>query len=71
MIMRFKPKRHIFIPLIIAIYTVVIAIYAASKYYTPENKVAYLFVIGVNLSLAVALFFVLKKRDDWRNQNKK
>lgn len=69
--MKFKTKRHIFIPVVILIYTIVIAIYAANKYYTPENKMSYFFVIGVNLFLAIVLYFVLKKRDDWRNKNKK
>lgn len=69
--MKFKPKRHILIPVVILIYTAVIAFYAAIKYYTPENKGSYFFVIGVNLVLAVVLYFVLKKRDEWRNKNKK
>lgn len=68
--MKFKPKRHIFIPVVILIYTVVIAIYAASKYYTPENKGSYFLVIGVNLALAVILYFILKKRDNLRSKNK-
>ena len=69
--MAFKPKRHIIIPIVILIYTIAIAVYAADKYYTPENKAGYLFVIGVNLALAVVLYFILKKREDWRNNNKK
>ena len=69
--MAFKPKRHIIIPIVILIYTIVIAVYAVDKYYTPDNKSAYLFVIGVNLALAVVLYFILKKREDWRNNNKK
>lgn len=68
--MKFKPKRHIFIPIVILIYTVVIAIYAASKYYTSENKGSYFLVVGVNLALAVILYFILKKRDTLRNKNK-
>ncbi len=69
--MKFKPKRHILIPVIILLYTAVIAIYAANKYYTPENKGSYFLVIGVNLALAVVLYFILKKREAWRNKNKK
>ena len=69
--MAFKPKRHIVIPIVIIIYTIVIAVYATQKYYTPENKNAYFFVIGVNLTLAIVLYFILKKREEWRNNNKK
>lgn len=68
--MKFKPKRHIFIPVVILIYTVVIAIYAGSKYYTPDNRGSYLLVIGVNLGLAAVLYFILKKRENLRNKNK-
>lgn len=69
--MAFKTKRHILIPIVIVIYTIVIAVYAAQKYYTPENRIAYIFVIGVNLLLALVLYFILKKRDNWRNNNKR
>ena len=69
--MKFKPKRHIFIPAVILIYTAVIAIYAAIKYYTPENKGSYFLVIGVNLALAIALYFILKKRDTFRSKHNK
>ena len=69
--MSFKNKKYIIIPAAIAIYTIVIAIYAGVKYYTPENKTSYFIVIGVNLLLAVLLYFVLKRRDDFRNKTKK
>ena len=69
--MNLRNKRHIVIPVAIVIYTVVIAIYAGIKYYTPENSTSYFFVIGVNLLLALALYFILKQREKFRNNNKK
>lgn len=69
--MKFKPKKYIFLPVAIIIYTIIIAVYAGVKYYTPENKGSYFLVIGVNLVLAVVLYFILKKREDFRNKNKK
>lgn len=69
--MNLRNKRHIVIPVAIVIYTIVIAIYAATKYYTPENKTSYFLVIGVNLLLALVLYLVLKRREDFRNKNKK
>lgn len=68
--MNLRNKRHIVIPVAIVIYTIVIAIYAAAKYYTPENKTSYFLVIGVNLLLALVLYLVLKRREDFRNRNK-
>lgn len=47
--MKNKLKKQIVIPVAILIYTFAIAIYAAKKYYTPENRRAYFFVIGVNV----------------------
>lgn len=69
--MRFRNKKHIIIPAAIVIYTIVIAIYAGIKYYTPENKTSYFIVIGVNFLLAVLLYFVFKRREDFRNNSKK
>lgn len=69
--MKFKPKRHIVIPSIIIIYTTIIALYAGVNHYTPDNRDAYILVIGVNLALAIALYFILKKRESFRNNNKK
>ena len=69
--MNFKNKRHIVIPGAILIYTIVIAIYAGVKLYTPETKSSYFMVIGVNLVLAIALYFILKKREDLRNNSRK
>lgn len=67
--MRFRNKKHIVIPIAIVVYTIVIAIYARIKY-TPENQTTYLMVIGVNLLLAVLLYFILKKREDFRDNSK-
>ena len=69
--MKLKNKRHIVIPSAIAIYSIVIAIYAGIKYYTPETKTSDFLVIGVNLLLAALLYFILKKREDLRKKNKK
>lgn len=69
--MGLKNKKYIIIPAAIVIYTIVIAIYAAYKFYTPENKASYFIVIGVNLLLAVLLYFLLKRREDFRNSKKK
>lgn len=69
--MNFKNKKHIVIPAAIVVYTVVVAIYTREKLYIPEEKAAYLFVVGVGLALAVALYFIYKKREDLRNKNKK
>lgn len=69
--MRLKNKKHIVVPAAIVVYTIVIAIYAGIKHYTPDNKVSCFMVIGVNLLLAVLLYFVLKRREDFRNKTKK
>lgn len=69
--MSLKNKKYIIIPAAIVVYTIVIAIYAAYKFYTPENKTSYFLVIGVNLILAVLLYFLLKRREDFRNNKKK
>ena len=69
--MRLKNKKHIIIPVAIVIYTIAIAIYAAYKYYTPENKTSYFIVIGVNLLLALLLYLILKKRENFKNKTKK
>lgn len=69
--MSLKNKKYIIIPAAIVVYTIVIAIYAAYKFYTPENKTSYFLVIGVNLLLAVLLYFLLKRREDFRNNKKK
>lgn len=68
--MKLKNKRHIVIPVAIVIYTLVIAIYFGVKSYSPENSGVFFLVIALNLVLAVVLYFILKKRDDYRNKNK-
>ncbi len=69
--MKFKNKRHIVIPVAIVIYTLAIAIYFGVKSYSPDNQGTFFLVIGMNLVLAVVLYFILKKRENYRNKNKK
>jgi|GEM_PF-5932105 nitrogen fixation/metabolism regulation signal transduction histidine kinase len=69
--MKLKNKRHIVVPLAILVYTIVIAIYFGVKSYSPETKGAFILVISVNLVLALILYFILKKREKLRSNNKK
>ena len=69
--MKLKNKRHIITPIAIVIYTLVIAIYFGLKSNSPDTRGAFYLIIGVNLVLAVVLYFILKKREDSRNKNKK
>ncbi len=69
--MKFKNKRHIVIPAAIVVYTIVMGIYFLNKSYSPETRDSFFLVIGVNLALAVALYFILKKREGYRNDSKK
>ena len=69
--MKFKNKRHIVIPAAIVVYTLAIAIFFGVKSYSPENQGAFFLVIGVNLVLAIVLYFILKRREEFRNKKKK
>lgn len=69
--MNLRNKKHIIIPVAIVIYTIVLAIYAATKNYPSQDKTSYYIVIVVSLLLAFVLYLVLKKREDFRNKNKK
>ena len=69
--MKLRNKRHIIIPIAIVIYTLVIAMFFGLKSNSPDTMGAFYLIIGVNLILAVVLYFILKKREDFRNKNKK
>lgn len=66
--MRLKPKRYILLPIVILIYTAIIAIYAYNKFYTPDQKGSYIFFISINVLLSIILYFILKKRDSFRKK---
>lgn len=70
-IMKLKNKRHIIIPIAIVIYTLVIAVFFGLKSNSADTMGAFYLIIGVNLILAVVLYFILKKRENYRNKNKK
>ena len=69
--MKFKNKRHIVIPVAIVIYTLAIAIYFGVKSYATDNQGYFFLVIGIHLVLAIVLCFILKKREEFRNNQKK
>ena len=69
--MKLKNKRHIIIPIAIVIYTLVIAIFFGLKSNSSDTMGAFYLIIGVNLVLAVVLYFILKKREEYRNKNTK
>ena len=66
--MKLKNKRHIVIPSAIIVYTAVVAVYFGLNSFSPENKGAFFLVIGMNLVLAIVLYFILKKREDFRKK---
>ena len=66
--MKFKNKRHIITPIAIVIYTLVIALFFGLKSNSSDTKLAFYLIIGINLILAIVLYFILKKREDYRNK---
>lgn len=66
-----KNKKHIFLPLILAIYAVVMAIIGYPNYKQSGNLSEFWIIIGVCLALAVLLHFVLKRRVKSRKKFKK
>ncbi len=66
--MKFKNKRHIITPIAIVIYTLVIALFFGLKSNSDDTKLAFYLIIGINLILAIVLYFILKKREDYRNK---
>ncbi len=66
--MKFKNKRHIITPIAIVIYTLVIALFFGLKSNSDDTKLAFYLIIAINLILAIVLYFILKKREDYRNK---
>ncbi|MPM18497.1 hypothetical protein SDC9_64908 [bioreactor metagenome] len=66
-----KNKRHIFLPLALAIYAIAMAVIGYPNYKQSGNLKEFWIIIGVCLAMAVLLHFVLKRREKNREKFKK
>ncbi len=66
-----KNKKHIFLPLALAIYAIVMAVIGYPNYKESGNLKEFWIIIGVCLALAILLHFVLKRREKNRENFKK
>lgn len=65
-----KFKRHIVLPIALAVYAVIMAVIAYPNYQNSGNMREYWLIIGVSLVLPVLLHFVLKRREKNRERFK-
>ncbi len=56
-------KKHILLPAVLAVYTVIMAVYGWERYKRDDMLGEYFTIIGVELAIIVALFFLLRHRD--------
>lgn len=66
-----RPKKYIFLPLVLAVYAVVMAVIGYPNYKLSGNLNEFRIIIGICLALAVLLHFVLKRREKNRENFKK
>lgn len=66
-----KNKRHIFLPLALAIYAIAMAVIGYPNYKQSGNLKEFWIIVGVCLAMAVLLHFVLKRREKNREKFKK
>lgn len=63
-----KFKRHIVLPVALAVYAVIMAVIAYPNYQDSDNMREYWLIISVSLLLPVLLHFVLKRREKNRER---
>lgn len=61
------PKRHVIIPLLMLCYLAVMA-YVARQRLADGEYLYYFGVIGISLLIIIALYFSLKKKDQYRRE---
>lgn len=66
--MKKKLERHLLLPLVLLIYTIVMAIYSYPNYRDRENKDEFYIVVAVGVVLPVLLYFILKRRKKIRDE---
>lgn len=63
-----KSRKHIIIPLCIAIYFVIIAVMNRDEWLVDGNFWSYWGKIAVEIVILVVLSFVIKRRDNYRSE---
>lgn len=61
-------KRHNFLPSLLLIYTLVMAVIAYPKFKESGNWVEYLTIIGGCILIAFVLYFILKRKQKLRDK---
>lgn len=61
-------KKYILLPSVLAIYTVIMAVYGWERYNRDGMLGEYFTIIGVELVIIVALFFLLRHRERLRDR---
>jgi len=63
-------KKYILLPAVLAIYTVVMAVYGWERYKRDDMLGEYFAIIGVESVIIVALFFLLRHRERLRDRRR-
>ncbi|MCW1734923.1 DUF3309 family protein [Anaerorudis cellulosivorans] len=68
--MKNKVKSYVLLPVILIVYTVVMAIVSLPRYRRSGNWGEYVLIIAISLIASVILYFVLKKKHKIRDNFK-
>lgn len=63
-------KKHILLPAVLAIYTLVMAVYGWDRYKKDDMLGEYFTIIGVETVIIIALFFLLRHRERLRERRR-
>ena len=59
-------KSYILIPILLFIYTIVMAVYGWDKF--PGGRAEFITIVGANIGIIILLFFLLRRRSKFRNE---
>jgi zinc transporter ZupT len=62
-------KMYVILPVILAIYAVVMAIIGYPRYREMNKMNEYYFILIASLAASILLYFILKKRHQFRNRS--
>lgn len=66
--MKRKIEKHILLPMLLALYALVMGFLAYPRYRATANWSEFFTIIGITLLLAIVLHFLLKRRQQIRNR---